>query len=152
MSKGLTIVKGAATEQQLPGLGSGKATIGIGENNEIIVTINDGADAREARTIQAEIRETQADDYQVAEGDGGKILDMTKATANTVTLPDDTEDSDIAIGFRGTVRQMGAGLVSFASSGTINSLGSATDSAGQYSVIHFEKIAADTWLIWGDIA
>lgn len=156
MSKGLSILMGALSEQQIPGADAGKATIGVTDEGNLVITLNDGSD----NAVQTVLTPTggpdsvnaQADDYQLVPGDFGKTIEMSKATANNLTLPDDTEEPDIPVGFTGKVRQVGAGLVSFASGGTINSLGGATDTAGQWSVVYFEKTAADTWLIWGDIA
>lgn len=80
------------------------------------------------------------------------VLHATAATGITVTLP---SDSAVAIPEEQAIpwRQYGAGQLTFAagSGATLVSRGSAFKSAGQYAGGVVTKVAANTWLLEGDI-
>ena len=92
--------------------------------------------------------------YTLVAGDAsGIVLHSTAATPVTITLPQDsaaTIAQEIAIPWR----QYGAGTVTFAAGtgATLVSRGSAATSAGPYAEGMATKVAANTWLLSGDIA
>lgn len=91
--------------------------------------------------------------YTVVAGDAtDTILHSTSATAITITLPQDTAatiSQEISIPWR----QYGAGQITFAAGtgATLVSRGSVFKSAGQYAEGLLTKVAANTWLLSGDI-
>lgn len=95
----------------------------------------------------------QTDSYTLALADAGKMVQMGKATAQTLTVP---KNSVVAFGV-GTqilIEQSGAGQVTIApvdGDVTIQSADSALKTAKQYSVAGLVKLATDTWLVMGDV-
>ncbi len=93
---------------------------------------------------------SQADDYTLALTDQGKVVEMTKATATTLTVP-----LNATIAFpTGTiieVYQSGAGTVTVAAAGgvTLRTPGGAKTRV-QYSTISLRKRDTDTWVVSGD--
>lgn len=85
--------------------------------------------------------------------DAGDIVTLSDAAATTLTLP---RDSDVAfpVGTVITFVQIGAGQVT-ATAGTgvtLRSPGPTNKFRAQWSSVSAMKIAADTWLIAGDLA
>jgi len=81
------------------------------------------------------------------------LLDAAAASGVTVTVPQDSAASiaqEVAIPWR----QSGTGQVTFAAGtgATLVSRGSVFKSAGQYAEGTLTKIAANTWLLSGDIS
>lgn len=80
------------------------------------------------------------------------VLHSTAGTAITITLPDDTVAiaTEVAIPWR----QYDAGQITFAAGAGVNPLqsrGGALKSAGQYAEGIVTKVAANTWLVSGDV-
>jgi hypothetical protein len=95
----------------------------------------------------------QADSYTLVLGDDGKLIDMAKGTAQTLTVP---KNSSVAFptGTQIIVRQKGAGQVTIApvdGDVTLNSAGPALKTVDQYSVAGMIKVATDTWAVFGDL-
>lgn len=89
-------------------------------------------------------------DHTVTAADRGQILNMNKATAIALTLPQDSA-ATIPIGTQIKSFQGGAGQLSFvAGTGAtvVSETGNLTALA-QYAMITAEKIAANTWLLSG---
>jgi hypothetical protein len=90
--------------------------------------------------------------YTLTAADADMVLHVTSATAVTITLP---SDAAAVIGQEATIpwRQYGAGQVTFAagSGATAVSRLSAFRSAGQYAEGVVTKVAANTWLVSGDL-
>jgi hypothetical protein len=90
--------------------------------------------------------------YTLVLTDASKIVTMTNAAANTLTVP---PNSSVAfdVGAQVTVVQTGAGTTTIAAGSgvTINSAGSALGLRVQYSSCTLLKTATDTWLLIGDI-
>lgn len=80
------------------------------------------------------------------------VLHSTAAAAITVTLPSDASVT-IAQNVPIPWRQYGAGQITFAAGAgaTLVSRGAATKSAGQYAEGIVTKVAANTWLLSGDV-
>lgn len=91
--------------------------------------------------------------YTLVTADGsGFVLHSTSATAVTITLPQDSA-ATIAVEAAIPWRQYGTGQITFAAGtgATLIARGSAFKSAGQYAEGVATKVAANTWLISGDV-
>lgn len=90
--------------------------------------------------------------YTLVIGDAGKLVTMSNAAANTLTVP---PNSSVAFptGTRIDVLQKGAGQTTLvAGSGvTINSKGSALKLSAQYAGASLIKYGTDTWFAVGDL-
>ncbi|MDR3405114.1 MAG: hypothetical protein P4L99_21650 [Chthoniobacter sp.] len=84
--------------------------------------------------------------YTFVLGDDGKRVDMSNASANTVTVP---PNSSVAfpVGAQILVRQGGAGVTTIAAGAgvTIHNATGVYTLAGQYSYVTLIKTATDTW-------
>lgn len=87
--------------------------------------------------------------YTLATGDIGDIVTCNNASAITVTIPAST----FAIGDQINVMQYGAGQITFtpAATVTMRSSGSKTKTFGQYAVATLICIAANEWVLVGNI-
>lgn len=92
-------------------------------------------------------------DYTPALGDAEGYKQMTAATAVVYNVPDNATVA-FPVGTRLFVEQNGAGVITFTPEAgvTVNSRGAVYASAGQWAVATLIKVAADTWLLSGDIA
>lgn len=83
--------------------------------------------------------------------DQGKLVTLTNAAAITVTLP---QDSALAIPIGNTIDfvGLGAGLVTFVAGAGATKNPAATVTRAQYSAATAIKVAANTWLVVGDLA
>jgi hypothetical protein len=125
------------------------ATLTAGTN----VTVTNGAGSI-ALSKTIETINNQTDSYQLVAGDAGKFITMTKGTANTLTVPKDAT-INFAVGTYVYVYQGGAGVTTIApEDGTIviNSVAGNLDISAQYGVAKLVKIAANTWVAFGDLA
>lgn len=90
--------------------------------------------------------------YTPVLADVGKLVTLTNAAAITVTLP---QDSDVAVPITTSIDfvGLGAGLATFVAGTGATVVGTPSLVArAQYSVITAIKIAANTWLLAGDLA
>jgi hypothetical protein len=85
-------------------------------------------------------------------GDANGYKRMTAATAIVITVPDNAT-VPFSIGTRLTWEANGAGEITVAGAGgvTIRSRGGSYTSAGQYAVLTAVKVAADEWVLSGDV-
>lgn len=88
--------------------------------------------------------------YTLAVGDVGDIVRCSNSASITVTIPAST----FAIGDQINVMQYGAGQITFSPAATVTmrSSGSKTKTFGQYSVATLINIAANEWVLVGNIA
>ena len=96
----------------------------------------------------------QTDSYVLALTDAGKLVTMTKATANTLTVPKNSV-VQFPIGTCIMVYQGGAGQTTIApvdGTVTLHSAGAFLGLFAQYSTALLVKIATDTWSVSGDLA
>jgi len=112
-------------------------------------------DVQDAVTgLQTPTKRTITGNYTLVAADAsGIVLHSTAATPVTITLPQDSA-ATIAVESAIPWRQYGAGTVTFAAGtgATLVSRGSAATSAGPYAEGMATKVAANTWLLSGDIA
>jgi hypothetical protein len=90
--------------------------------------------------------------YTLVTADASSVLHVTASSGIVITLPQDSAaslDIETAIPWR----QVGAGQIVFAAGAgaVLRSRGSAFKSAGQYAEGLITKIAANTWLLSGDV-
>lgn len=90
--------------------------------------------------------------YTLVIGDAGKLVTMSNASANTLTVP---PNSSVAFptGTRIDVLQKGAGQTTIAAGAgvTINSKGAALNLSAQYAGATLIKYGSDTWFAVGDL-
>lgn len=94
----------------------------------------------------------QTDSYTLVLGDAGKVVEMGKATAQTLTVP---PNSSVAFptGSKVDVIQTGAGEVDVAAGAgvTINSQGGNLKLTGQWAAATLIKRATNTWVLVGSL-
>ena len=90
--------------------------------------------------------------YALALADAGAEVTMSNAAANVVTVP---PDSSVAfpVGTVVAVTQLGAGQTGVAAgSGVSLQSASSMNCRSQFSKLGVQKLAADAWLVFGDMA
>jgi len=91
--------------------------------------------------------------YTLALSDASEAVEITSASATTVTVPPNTSVA-FPVGTVIEVARLGAGTVTIAAGSGVT-LQSADGDLGlrvQYSVLSLRKRATDTWLVAGDLA
>ena len=99
------------------------------------------------------INEQTGASYTLVLTDGnGKLIDMNRATAQTLTVPTNASVA-FAVGTQILIRQKGAGQVTIAPAGgvTLNLTNSENKTRKQNSVAGLIKLATDTWVACGDL-
>lgn len=96
----------------------------------------------------------QTDSYTLVLGDAGKMVTMTKSTANTLTIP---KNASVAfpVGTYVLIYQGGAGQTTIApvdGDVTLNSTDSLTHTYDIHSVVALIQTAANVWCLFGDLA
>lgn len=91
--------------------------------------------------------------YTLVAGDAGKNITLNNASAITLTLPQDS-DATIAIGTYVDITQLGAGQVTVVAGtgATLRKSGLTAKARAQYSRLGAQKISANTWSLFGDLA
>lgn len=91
--------------------------------------------------------------YTLAESDIGKMVTLSNAGAITFTFPQDS-DATIPVGTGGEWLQLGAGQVTAAqgTGATLRASGPTLKSRAQYSRGGWQKISANTFSFFGDVA
>lgn len=94
----------------------------------------------------------RTDSYTLALSDGGKVVEMGKATAQTLTIPTNASVA-FPVGTTITVLQTGAGQVTVAGASgvTVNSAYSLLKLTSQWSAATLVKRAENTWVVFGDL-
>jgi hypothetical protein len=96
---------------------------------------------------------TQTDDYTLALSDKGKIVEMNKATANTLTIPTNASVA-FPTGSRVDIVQYGAGTTTIAGDTgvTVNGASAGSgDMSEQYGAVTLYKRGTDEWIVIGAI-
>lgn len=102
-----------------------------------------------AQTVNAQTGTT----YTLVAGDAGKLVTLSNASAITLTVPQDS-DATIAVGTYVDLLQLGAGQVTVAAGtgATLRTSGLTAKARAQYARFGVQKIAANTWSLFGDLA
>lgn len=157
---GILLGSGTGAITPLGEASNGQIPIGSTGNDPVLATITAGANVTVTNgagsiTVASSINtiNDQTDSYQLVASDAGKFITMTKGTANTLTVPKDAT-VNFAIGTYVKVYQGGAGITSIAPEDgtiTINCSVSTPAIRAQYGVATLHKIAANTWVAYGDL-
>jgi len=127
------------------------------ETDGYLYKIGDGATAwnslsyaQLAGTDKFTINEQTGTAYTLVVGDAGKLIKMTNAAANTLTVPP-SSSINYDIGTTISVVQYGAGQTTLTAGAgvTIYSYNSALGITGQYGQAVLTKCAADLWIAAG---
>lgn len=104
---------------------------------------------KQAQTINAQIGTS----YTILSSDVGKLVTLSNGSGITVSMPQDS-DQTIAVGSYGDLWQLGAGQVTVqaGSGATLRVSGLSAKSRAQYSRLGWQKVAANTFLLFGDLA
>jgi hypothetical protein len=99
--------------------------------------------------------ESKTASFIISPADAGKTLEISSASALTITVPSDTQAS-IATGSQIAFIQAGTGSVTFVpstSGGTVTLLSKNSNRriSGQYSQVLLVKRAANSWYLFGDL-
>lgn len=91
--------------------------------------------------------------YTLVDADAGKLVTLSNASGITLTVPQDS-DATIAIGTYVDLMALGAGQVTVAAGtgATLRVSGLTAKSRAQYARFGVQKIAANTWSLFGDLA
>lgn len=87
--------------------------------------------------------------YTLAMSDAGTVVDMSNASANTLTVPNDTV-LPLPIGTVVDVSMGGAGVTTIAAGSGATLVKAASDSlsiSGQHKTARLRKVAANTWRV-----
>ncbi len=130
----------------------GVSSVDLATPTLVRVNPSTGALLTEISTFAISINE-QTDSYTLVLTDAGKLIDMNKGSANTLTIPLYAVVA-FPIGTRIAVRQLGTGqtTVAITATGTLQSYANAYDLAGQYAIAMLIKTATNTWALEGDLA
>jgi hypothetical protein len=106
----------------------------------------------DATKVPTQVQNARTDSYTLVLGDAGKLIEMGKATAQTLTVP---LNSSVAFptGTKIDIIQTGAGETTIAATGgvTINSEGSKLKLNAQWAGATLIKRATDTWIVIGSL-
>jgi hypothetical protein len=102
-----------------------------------------------AQTVNAQTGTT----YTLVTADAGKLVTLNNGSAITLTVPQDS-DATIAVGTYIDLYQLGAGQVTVAAGtgATLRTSGLTAKARAQYARLGVQKVAADTWSLFGDLA
>lgn len=105
----------------------------------------------EATKVPTQVQNARTDSYTLVLSDAGKLIEMGKATAQTLTIPTNASVA-FPIGTKIDVVQTGAGETTIAGAGvTINSEGSKLKLNAQWAAATLIKRATDTWVVIGSL-
>lgn len=131
----------------IEGVTAGTGLSGGGTSGTVTVSFDYGVGNQSVENAQT------GTTYTLVLGDAGKMVTMTNASSNTLTVP---PNSDVAFptNTRIDVLQYGAGQTTIAAGSgvTIYSSSSKLKLTGQYSGATLWKKATNTWVLVGDIS
>jgi len=138
---------------------TGSGTAALADVTTFIRTLLDDADAATAVATLGAVPQAQAVNaqtgttYTLVAGDAGKLVTLSNAAAITLTLPQDS-DATIAVGTYVDLYQLGAGQVTVAAGtgATLRTSGLTAKARAQYSRLAVQKVSANTWSLFGDLA
>lgn len=137
--------------------GTTSTTVSLGNHTHTASAVTDFNTAADARVTAGKglyvgINAQTGTTYAPVLTDQGKLVTMTNASAQTVTLPQNTTTA-FPIGTQIDFAVLGAGMVTFVagSGATVNGTPSLITRA-QYSAVSLIKISTNGWLAVGDLA
>lgn len=104
-----------------------------------------------AEATHLSINEQTGASYTLVLTDDSKLIDMNKATAQTLTIPTNATVA-FPLGTQILVRQKGAGQVTVSPTGgvTLQGAGNEFKTQFQHSAIGLVKVATNIWVMFGD--
>lgn len=140
------------------------ARLGVGANDTLLVADSAAATGLkwaalaasqvptlEATKVPTQVQNARTDSYTLVLADAGKLIEMGKATAQTLTIPTNASVA-FPIGTKIDVVQTGAGETTIAGAGvTINSEGSKLKLNAQWAGATLIKRGTDTWVVIGSL-
>ena len=134
-----------ANDGDISGVTAGTGLSGGGTSGDVTVSFDYSVGNQS-------IESAQTASYTLVLGDAGKLVTVSNASANNLTVP---PNSSVAFptGTRIDVIQKGAGQTTIVAGAgvTLNSKGSALKLSGQYAGASLIKYASDTWFVVGDL-
>jgi hypothetical protein len=135
-------------------LGVKWAAVPAGSTPNLSSVLGAGNDAGGTSILNSPVTiNSQSASYTLVIGDAGKVVSISNASANTLTVPTNASVAFVT-GTTVLLRQAGAGQTTVVGAGgvTVNSRGAALKLAGQYAYATLIKVATDTWELSGDIS
>lgn len=104
---------------------------------------------KQAQAVNAQTGTT----YTLDSTDAGKLVTLSNGSAITLTVPQDSDET-IAVGTYIDLYQLGAGQVTVVagSGATLRVSGLTAKARAQYSRFAVQKVSANTWSLFGDLA
>ena len=131
------------------------ATWGIPITNEVnSLTTSVGTLTTTVGTLTAQAVNAQTGTaYTLVAGDAGKLVTLSNAGAITLTVPQDSA-ATIPVGTYVDLYQLGAGQVTVTAGAgaTLRTSGLTAKARAQYSRLGVQKVSANTWSLFGDLA
>ena len=103
----------------------------------------------QAQAVNAQIGTT----YQLVAGDAGRLVTLSNGSAIEVTVPQDSA-ATIAVGTYVDLYQLGSGQVTVVAGtgATLRVSGLTAKARAQYARLGVQKVSANTWSLFGDLA
>lgn len=125
---------------------------GASHNADTLASLNAKISDADLQAKALTISEQTDASYTLVLANDGELVDMNRATAQTLTVP---PNSSVAFptGAQVLVRQKGAGQVTIAAGVgvTLQSADGELKTRVQHSVAGLAKVATDTWVVFGDL-
>jgi len=126
--------------------------LSVGANTDVEASI-DAVEVNVANINELQQNEQTGTTYTLALADGGKVVEMNNASANTLTVP---PNSSVAfpVGSQILVLQTGAGQTTLAAGAgvTVNSKDGNLKLSAQWCAATLIKRATDVWVVVGDLS
>ena len=118
------------------------------------IVVGDGSNELEFATSTAQFNQQTGTSYTIALTDKDKIVEMSNASANTLSIPTDAT-TNFPVGTQIVVVQAGAGQTTIAAADSGTTTVNATpglDLRDQWSMATLIKRAANNWVVTGDLS
>ena len=118
------------------------------------IVVGDGSNELEFATSTAQFNQQTGTSYTIALSDKDKIVEMSNASANTLSIPTDAT-TNFPVGTQIVVVQSGAGQTTIAAADSGTTTVNATpglDLRDQWSMATLIKRAANNWVVTGDLS
>lgn len=141
------IVELATNAEAITGTDAARAVTPAADAAALVLAL--AAYALIAQAVNAQTGTT----YTLVAGDAGRLVTLSNVSAITLTLPQDS-DATIAVGTYVDLMQLGAGQVTVAAGtgATLRTSGLTAKARAQYSRLGVQKVSANTWSLFGDLA
>jgi hypothetical protein len=126
---------------------------GIADTSALVTTTSLATSLGSYVPLAQSVNAQTGTSYTLVAGDAGKLVTLSNASAITLTVPQDS-DATIAVGTYVDLYQLGAGQVTVAAGtgATLRTSGLTAKARAQYSRLGVQKVSANTWSLFGDLA